>query len=123
MNLISTHVRVLNSLLFIKDARTKDLPMIDGQGSFWFTASCVAVSCMPDCDGPTEVVIGTPSELQDDAVKLLFDTRLETPSRSITVETVLAEKILEKNALNATTRVRIWTDGFRDTNKVVIDLE
>lgn len=123
MNLISTHVRVLNSLLFIKDARAKDLPMIDGQGSFWSTASCVAVSCMPDCDGPTEVVIGTPSELQDDAVKLLFDARLETPSRSITVETVLAEKILEKNALGTTTRVRIWTDGFRDTNRVVIDLE
>jgi hypothetical protein len=78
---------------------------------------------MPDCDGSTEVAFGNLSEFQSKAGKLLFDALLETPSRRITVETVLAEKILEKNVLNATTRVRIWTDGFRDTEKVLISLE
>lgn len=123
MNLTTTHVRVLNSILFIKDSRTKDLTKIDGHGSFWTTPSCIAVSCMPDCDGSTEVAFGNLSEFQSKAGKLLFDALLETPSRRITVETVLAEKILEKNVLNATTRVRIWTDGFRDTEKVLISLE
>ena len=123
MNLITTHVRVLNALLFIKDARAKDLPKIDGHGSFWTTPSCVAVSCMPDCDGSTEVTIGNPLEFQSKAGKLLFDTLLETPSRRITVETVLAEKILEQSVLSATTHVRIWTDGFRDTEKVFIGVE
>jgi hypothetical protein len=123
MNLITTHVRVLNSLLFIKDARTKDLPKIDGHGSFWTTPSCVAVSCMPDCDGSTEVTIGDPLDLQSKAGKLLFDAPLKTPSKSVTVETVLAEKIFEQNVLSTTTRVRIWTDGFRDTDKVFIGLE
>ncbi|HYK23139.1 MAG TPA: hypothetical protein VEU75_00585, partial [Candidatus Acidoferrum sp.] len=116
-------VRALNSLLFIKDTRTKDLPMIDGYGSIWTTSSCVAVSCLPDCDGSTEVVIGNPSDLQNTAGKLLFDAVLETPNKCVSVETVLAEKILEKDVPNATTHVRIWTDGFRDTSKVVISLE
>ena len=78
---------------------------------------------MPDCDGSTEVTIGSPSEFQSKAGKLLFDALLETPSRRITVETVLAEIILEQNVRSATTRVRIWTDGFRDTEKVLISLE
>ena len=123
MNLIAAHARALNSLLFIKDTRTNDFPMIDGQGSVWTTASCVAVSCMPDCDGPTEVVIGNPSDIKNAAGKLIFDAFLDTPNKCVSVETVLAEKILEKNVPNATTHVRIWTDGFRDTSKVMISLE
>ncbi|HSS99962.1 MAG TPA: hypothetical protein VLK33_23165 [Terriglobales bacterium] len=123
MSLITAHVRVLNSLLFIKDAWTRDLPKIDGHGSFWATASCVAVSCMPDCDGPTEVTIEYPLQSKNIVGKLLFDETLETSSRSIVVETVLADKILEQGVLGATTRVQIWTDGFRDTNKIKIGLE
>ncbi len=114
--------RVLNSLLYIKDARARDLPIIDGRGSFWSTASCVAVSCMPDCDGPTEVTIEYPLQSKNIVGELLFDAILDTPSGSIIVETVLAEKVLEQNVLGATTRVRIWTDGFRDTNKIKIGL-
>src|ERR1700724_124706 len=97
MNFIAAHVSVLNSLLFIKDASRKDLPRLDGHGSFWATTSCVAVSCLPDCDGPTEVIIEYPLEVPNKNGKLLFDALLETPSRRITVETVLAEKILEQN--------------------------
>jgi hypothetical protein len=123
MNLITARARALNSLLFIKDTRTKDLPIINGQGSVWTTASCVAVSCMPDCDGPTEVMIGNPSDIKNTSGKLIFDAFLDTPNKCVSVETVLAEKIIEKKVSNATTHVRIWTDGFRDTSKIVISLE
>ena len=64
MTLIAAHVPVLNSLLFVKDSLTKDHPNINGIGSVWSTASCVAVSCLPDCDGPTEIILGDSGELQ-----------------------------------------------------------
>ncbi|HEY4140675.1 MAG TPA: hypothetical protein VGM57_04635 [Pseudolabrys sp.] len=121
MTPLSTNVKVLNSLLYIKDARQVDLPDIDGRGAYWFTPSCVAVSCLPDCDGPTTVAIGAASEMLASG-KLIFDSQLETPSRRIVVETVLAKKILEQAVLDDATRVRIWTNGFRDTDKVTIGL-
>jgi hypothetical protein len=78
---------------------------------------------MPDCDGPTEIIIGDPSALQGRPGKLVFDARLETPTRKVVVESVLGEKILEQNVPGATTHVRIWTNGSLDTDRVVIGLE
>ncbi|HZS63564.1 MAG TPA: hypothetical protein VFA53_03560 [Xanthobacteraceae bacterium] len=120
MTMVAAHVRVLNSLLFIRDAYIKTLPLVDGNGAVWSTPSCVAVSCMPDSDGPTEIKIGASSELPGNRGKLLFDAQLETPSRRIIVETVLAKNVLERDVSNTVTRVRIWTNGLRDTNKVII---
>jgi hypothetical protein len=118
----STSLKVLNSLLYIRDAQEEDLPDIDGRGAFWFTPSCVAVSCLPDCDGPTTITVGAMSEVAV-GKKLLFDGRLETPSHRIIVETVLGNTVLEQNVPTAMTRVRIWTNGYRDTDKVEIGLD
>lgn len=118
----STTVKVLNSLLYIKDARTKVFPDIMGRGAYWFVPSCVAVSCLPDCDGLTTITIGPASDVEVSG-KLLFDSRLETPSRRIVVDTVLGKTILEHDVPHDVTRVKIWTNGFRDTDKVTIGLE
>jgi hypothetical protein len=121
MTPLSTNLRVLNSLLYVRDARKVDLPDIDGKGASWFTSSCVAVSCLPDCDGPTTIAIGAASELEVSG-KPLFDKALKTPSRKIIVETVLDEIVLEQAVSGDITRVRIWTNGFRDTDRVIIGL-
>lgn len=115
------HVPVLNSLLFIRDSETVDLPEIDGSASSWSTEYCVAVSCRPDCDGPTAVTMDTIRNLRPDGI-LLLDYRLKTPSRKVIVEGVLANKILEAAVAGEITRVRIWTDGHRDTETVIIGL-
>ena len=120
MTLIAARIRVLNSLLFIRDSSVDALPTIDGSGAVWSTASCVAVSCLPDCDGATEIVIGDLAEVQGDAAKLVFDRLLETPSRIIVVQTVVGEKLLQREVPAAVTRTRIWTNGLRDTDKVII---
>ncbi len=122
MTIAAAHVRVLNSLLFIQDANTKDVPTIDGNGSIWKTATCVAVSCMPDCDGITEVDLGASSDIEKASEKLVFDGFLETPSRKIHVTTVLGQTILEKDVSGTITHVCIWTNGLRDTDRVVIGL-
>lgn len=121
MNLLSTTVKVLNSLLYVKDALKTDLPAIDGIGAYWIAPSCVAVSCLPDCDGPTMIIIGAASEVQASG-ELLFDGLLETPSHKIVVETVLGKAVLEQSVPHNETRVRIWTNGFRDTDRVAIGL-
>lgn len=117
----SARVPVLNSLLFIRDKNIRDLPEIDGHSSVWSTPSCVAVSCLPDSDGETRVVIGSVEEVKQDG-NPLFDTRLMTPSGRVIVESVLGEEILERDTSKLDTRVIIWTNGFRDTDTVIIGL-
>ena len=117
----SASVKVLNSLLYIKDARKPDLPAVNGRGAYWSIPSCVAVSCLPDCDGPTTITIAASPQVRV-GEKLLFDSLLETPSRRIVVETVLGKAILEQDVPSDTTRVRIWTNGSRDTDQVLVGL-
>jgi hypothetical protein len=114
-------VPVLNSLLFIRDSEVVDLPEIDGSASSWSTEFCVAVSCQPDSDGPTAITMDTIQNLRPNGI-LLLDHYLKTPSRKVVVEGVLANKILESAVAGENTRIRIWTDGHRGTEKVIIGL-
>ena len=112
----SISLAVQNSLLFIRDPATWDPPTIWDPTAVWSTPSCVAVSCLPDCDGDTHVTMGVGQDVGlDDAP--LFDGRIDTPSRMVIVETVLGEKVLEENVSGTTTRLRIWTNGRLDTDK------
>ena len=121
MTLDSVRLPVLNSLIFLRDEQTRNIPEINGIGAVWSTTSCVAVGCLPDCDGETEVIIGPADEVAKDGT-LLFDRSLATPSGSVVVETVLSETILQIGVPTSQTRVRIWTNGLRDTDKVIIGL-
>jgi hypothetical protein len=117
----SVSLRVQNGLLYIRDADSKDDPKIDGIGAYWWTPSCVAVGCQPDSEGSTRLTLGRAGDLRA-AGDPIFDRRLLTPSRSVVVETVLGEKILQQDVDAAETRVRIWTDGHVATEFVVIEL-
>lgn len=118
----STRVPVLNSLVFIRDPTIEELPKIDGLSAVWVTTSCVAVSCLPDSEGETNIAIGPAQEIGLSG-KPLFDGWLKTPSRALVVETVLKEAIVETRVPNLNTRVRIWTNGHRATDFVIIGLE
>jgi hypothetical protein len=117
----SVTVPVLNSLLFIRDKNIRSLPEIDGHSSIWSTPSCIAVSCLPDSDGETHVVIGSVADVRKNG-NPLFDAKLMTPSGHVIVENVLGEKILEIKAPKLDTRVMVWTNGLPDTDIVIIGL-
>jgi hypothetical protein len=117
----TVHIPVLNSLLFIRDPKLVELPVIGGTSAAWSTTACVAVSCLPDCDGPTTITIDPIERIKSDD-PLLFEGTLQTPSRKVIVETVLAEKILEMAVPCENSRICIWTDGRRDTKRIVIGL-
>jgi hypothetical protein len=121
MKIASMQVPVPNSLLFIRDSATLERPLIEGSPHTWSTRSCVAVSCMPDCDGDTVRTICSALEIGR-ADPPLFDRRLTTPSGVVIVEIVPGKEILRAHSEQSSTRVRIWTDGRRDTSTVLIGL-
>jgi hypothetical protein len=122
MNVAAGAFEVLNSLLWIRDPTLRALPEIDGLGAVWHTPACVAVSCLPDCDGATKVVIGPSGEVDRD-VSLVFDGELLSPSRTLIVDTVMDEELLRVEVPRPTTRVRIWTNGHHAAENVVIGLD
>jgi hypothetical protein len=76
---------------------------------------------LPDSDGETRVVIGSVEDVRQNGGPL-FDARLMTPSGQVIVENVLGERILKIKAPKLDTRVMVWTNGFPDTDMVIIGL-
>lgn len=116
------NIPALNSLIFIRDAKLEDVPEIDGQAAYWASESCVAVTCLPDSEGETAIILGSGAEVGRRDTPLL-DRVIASPSRVVLVETVLANKILSSDVQSARTRLRIWTNGHRATNILIIALD
>lgn len=118
--------RILNALLFVRDPGNDpmpdEIPNVDGRGVVWHTDACLAVGCLPDCFGATTITLGS-SNVPASGRVLVFDGLIKTPSRAVIVGTVLAEELLRARVENATTRVRIWTDGQPDADVVLIGLD
>lgn len=122
MAMKSISVPILNSLIFIRDSKLENLPEIDGLTAYWATESCVAVSCLPDSEGNTTITIGSGAEVGQTKSPLL-DQKIETPSHMILVETVVANALFSAKVPSPRTRLRIWTNGHRATDSVIIALD
>ncbi len=121
MTVKSVNWHVLNSLIFISDPTSEDTPEIDGIGGLWTTAECIAVCCLPDSDGTTKIILGPVKDVGTHS-KLLFDGAVETPSRKLSVSTVLAEVLLDTDVPHTATDLKIWTNGNRDSDIVIIGI-
>ena len=115
-------VTVPNAILFLHDPSFWDFPEPQREGAVWCNGRGITMSCLPEMDGLTDITIGSNSKVQP-TNHLIFDGELQTPTRKVRVLMVLGGPILEQTVSNARTRVRIWTDGYRDTATVVIGLE
>lgn len=113
------NVYLPNSLLFVRDSLSKDLPVIDRMAMLWTTPSWISVCCLPDCDGPTDIIMGNSNEVNPRGA-LLIDTMLETPSGVVRVDKVPGDNIFEQKVSGEKTRIRIWTDGSITTEMVDI---
>jgi hypothetical protein len=90
--------------------KLEDVPDADHGRFVWATPACIIITCQPDCDGSISIVLG-PADGVPQAGALVFDGWLETPGKTVTIETVLAEPILTVSVSLPTTRVRVWTTG------------
>ncbi len=109
MDIKSVSLPVLNAVFFIRDSNSNDVPEISRDATIWSTTDCIAVGCMPDCDGETKITLGSPGKINL-AKKPVFDGTLQTPSGLIRVDIVPKDGILEQRVPGTSTRVRIWVN-------------
>lgn len=111
-------VPVLNSLVFVRDSGGRSSPNIDGEQFIWRDETGVAISCQPDSDGDTELVLADVEPSVEDGLTCIFDETMHFPSGWLVTETLPDVVIFRIGVRRPEVRLRIWTDGLRDTRIV-----
>ena|SRR5436309_263039 len=119
---ISKKVAAPNALLLLSDINGGMAPN-EMQGSLIAsTPACIAIGCMSDCNGETEVSVGLGRDVGTSEAPT-FEGELDSPSRTVALRTVLRSRVLEASVRNARTRVRIWVNHPSEPDKIVIGLD
>lgn len=86
------------------------------------TPTCIAVGCLSEFDGSTEIVLATASEIGSPA-QLAFNGVIAVPSRKVTVRTVLGDLIAEQDTQSPEVRVFVWVNDPNEPDKLWIGLD
>lgn len=119
-------INPVNSLAFLSSEQGWEPPLLtreallQGQQVF-ATSSCLAVTCYPEQDGPTEVVIDD-GAIDNPVGQLAFDGFLDVPDRILVLSTAENEVLLSFPLQTPRVRVRIWTSHPRWPEKLTIGL-
>jgi hypothetical protein len=111
----------VNSLLFISDLNGGEPPEPVRGPMVLSTSSCISFCCLPEPDGPTEIVFGDWDEV-DPGEPPAFDSELETPNKTVVISAVDLQKVLETRVSDSRTRVRIWFSHPQWPDKVIVGL-
>jgi len=109
-----------NSLLLILDRTAGIIPQsMDGR-LVAATPSCIAVGTLIESEGCTSVTLTDDAIAADPGLDLVIDTSIATPSKSITVCSVLNEMFLQTEVPSQRTRVQIWANDASEPDTLVI---
>jgi hypothetical protein len=118
----SITIAVPNAIILISDLGGGTTPDLMRGTLVASTPSCIAVGCMSDCNGETEVTLGLVKDVGSGEISV-FEGELMTPNHEVAVRTILDERILQAHVLRSRTRVRIWVNHPSEPNKVIIGLQ
>lgn len=115
--------RALYSLIFLRDSQNDWTPEIEpGDARVWSNRTCLAASCLPDCDGPTTIVVADAADAPRTKHQV-FDGDIEFPSGFAVIDTIMDGVICEFPVTPGPHRVRLWTDGHPGTEILVFGLD
>jgi hypothetical protein len=114
-----------NSLVFISDVDGgigPDPDAIARSAKVIATDSCVAVCCLAEMDGETEITLGPIDEVSLNETPA-FDGRLETPTHNVVVSTSERTRLLQTTVTSDNAHLKIWTNRSREPDKIIIGVE
>jgi hypothetical protein len=98
------------------------VPESMGSGLTAATDDCVAVGTATNLDGATAVDL-TDGPVEPADLLLVFEGRLETPSRSIRVRDVAGAVYLAAPVAGPSTSLRIWVNDTAEPDLVVVTIQ
>lgn len=120
MMAVSVRVAPPNSLVLVEDPSGGDIPA-SMHRLIAATDSCIAVGCLAENDGETEIVLEYCSSV-DTGDQLEFEGLLRTPNCKIAIRTVYGVTLLEMPVAAAETRVRIWVNDLKEPDRITVGI-
>jgi hypothetical protein len=108
-----------NSFIVVIDRATRDLDVprvIPGRKNVAGTPSCIAMGTLCNLDGETSLSLTDQAPAGEPA----YDGILETPTRRVSVCSMLLEPFIECDVPGETTRVRVWTNRPSEPDNIQI---
>jgi hypothetical protein len=108
-----------NSLVLVSDLGGGEIPKTMVGELVSATNTCMAVGCLAEADGPTEITLAPLLEI-DRAEEPIFEGLPRTPRRHIVIRSVFGQHLLELPVMQELTKVKIWANDPREPDKLVI---
>ena len=83
------------------------------------TLSCIAVGCLSELDGMTEIYLGQLNEVRPQEI-LVFDGEVSTLSKKLSICSVMNEELLSTAVAGSTTRVMIFANDTIEPDRIYV---
>lgn len=118
--LLATNARPPYSVILLMDRSAAIIPESMNGQLLAMTPSCIAVGTLSEYDGKTHI------SLSDDILptlsmeKAVCDSVIETPSKVLSICTVLDEILLEIHVPQKVTRLRVWVNSASEPDRIIV---
>lgn len=110
-----------NSLILVEDSSGGEVPLSMNESLTSFTSTCLAIGCLSDMDGETNIGIGYFDYL-DEGVNLAFSGSLETPNLKIAINAVFGLRLLETKFKQIKTQIEVWVNHSIEPDRIIVRL-
>lgn len=108
-----------HSLILVEDVVGGEIPLSMGNSLVSSTESCVAIGCLQEDDGETEIFLQASSCEAVEGV-VVFDGYLQTPSGRVAVRTVYGDVLLEAAAVVGSVRLTVWANHPVEPDRIFV---
>lgn len=109
-----------NSLVLVMDRAVGVIPEKMGGGLVAATSTCVAVGTLSEHDGETSISLSDEGATSELGTEPVFDGVMKTPSRVLSVCSVLDDVLIEMAVPSDETRVQVWVNDGAEPDKIAI---
>ena len=119
MTALTTKTAPPNSIVLVSDVASIDVPASMGGSVISATNACVAVGCLSEDDGETELTLA-PLSAVDRSDTPIYQGVLATPTRRVAIRSVLGQRLLELPVTQDRTSIKVWVNDPTEPDKVVV---
>jgi hypothetical protein len=122
MAMMSISISPPNSLILVMDFAAGSVPKAMGNWLVSATESCVAVGCLSEHDGPTEIHLGQAHEVTP-AEALVFEGEIFTPNKKLSICSATNEELLSTEVTGNKTHVTIFANDPMEPDRIFVLFE
>jgi hypothetical protein len=108
-----------NSVILISDLDGGEIPRKMGKSLVSATNTCVAVGCLSEDDGLTELML-VPLEEVNCTDQPVYEGLLQTPLRRVVIYSVLGQPLLEMLVRQKLTKIKVWANHLNEPDKITV---